>query len=406
MPNYFYTAKSTNGENLTGVLSAQDERELAQNLKREGAILIEAVVQNEKVKSKFNIVIPFLSRVSLVEKIMMIRNLEVMFSAGLSLIKSIDILTIQSKNQILKDALANIKEKINKGENFSGALANYPNIFSDLFVNMVKIGEESGTLDEIFKILSLQFQKEHELKSKIKNAMVYPLIILMVMGVVGIVMITFVIPSLKVFFATLSSDIPIYTKALFYSSDIFVKYWYLFILALCLLFFSIFSMLRTKNGKIILDSFLLKLPIISPIVKKNNSAFLIRSLSSLMTSGVPLVRSLEISSKTVSNYYFKEAVIEAAEKVKKGEKLSSSLKYHQALFPYGVIEMMEVGEETGETSVVLKKLSDFYEQEAINSIEKLTALIEPALIIFLGLAVGLFAFSIIQPMYSSLQSIQ
>jgi len=406
MPNYFYTAKSMNGETLTGVLVAGDERELALDLKRSGVILITAVIENEKEKSKFNMSIPFLSRVSLTEKIMMVRNLEVMFSAGLSLIKSIDILIIQSKNEKMKNALADIKEKINKGENFSGALTNYPNIFSELFVNMIKVGEESGTLGDIFKILVLQFQKEHELKSKVKNAMIYPSIILMVMGVVGIIMVTFVIPSLKVFFATLSAEIPIYTKIFFYLSDIFLKYWYLFILATPLLIFLIFSIFKTEKGKITLDTVLLKLPIIAPIVKKSNSALLIRSLSSLMTSGVPLIRSLEISSKTVNNYYFKKAVIDASEKVKKGEKLSSSLKSDKNLFPFGVIEMMEVGEETGQTSVVLKKLADFYEQEAINSIERLTALIEPVLIIFLGVGVGFFAFSIIQPMYSSLQSIQ
>ena len=163
--------------------------------------------------------------------------------------------------------------------------------------------------------------------------------------------------------------------------------------------------IRTKKGKWVLDTFLLKMPIISSIVKKSNSAFLVRSLSSLTASGVSLVRALEISSKTVGNHYFQEALVEAGKKIKKGEKLSSSLKPYQNLFPLGVIEMIEVGEETGNTSPILKKLADFYEQEAGNAIEKLTIIIEPILIIFLGLAVGIFAFSIIQPMYSSLKSI-
>lgn len=406
MPNYFYTGKSMSGETVTGVLNAQDERQVAQTLKSDGVLLIRAVIQDEKKKSKLNVSIPFLSRVSLVDKIMMIRNLEVMFSAGLSLTKSMDILIIQSRNESLKDALFDIKEKVNKGENFSSALSGYPNIFSDLFVNMIKVGEESGTLGEIFKVLVLQFQKEHELKSKIKNAMVYPSIIIMVMMVVAMVMIVFVIPSLKLFFSTLSSDIPIYTKMIFGLADFFSNYWYIVILSVPLIAFLFYSIIKTKRGRFILDTFFLKTPIISQIVKKNNSALLIRSLSSLITSGVPIVKALEISSKTVNNNYFKEAIMESSEKVKKGEKLSNSLRSHQNLFPFGVIEMMEVGEETGETSSVLKKLADFYEQEAINSIEKLTALIEPMLIIFLGLGVGVFAFSIIQPMYSSLQSIQ
>lgn len=404
MPNYFYVAKSFDGETKTGTINAESEYQLAQNLKKDDMILIKAAVQGEKTKLKFNFSLPF-SGVSLTEKIMMTRNLEVMFATGLSLVKSFDILSSQARNKKMKSALLDIKEKINKGNDLSDALNAYPDIFSELFVNMVKIGEESGTLDEVFQILSLQFQKEHQLKSKIRNSMIYPSIILMVMAVVGLVMVMFVLPSLKIFFTTLNADIPIYTKVLLYLGDYLFRHWYLLILVPILLFIFIFLVLKTKKGKQTLDVFLLKLPIIAPIVKKNNSAFLIRSLSSLISSGVPLTRSLEISSKIVGNYYFKEAVIKAAEKIKKGEKLSNALKSDQAIFPFGVIEMMEVGEETGKTSIVLKKLADFYEEEAVNAVEKLTTLIEPVLIVFFGLAVGLFALSIIQPMYSSLKSI-
>ncbi len=404
MPNYFYTAKSLEGETKTGTLNAKDEHRLAQDLKREGMVLIKAVVQDGKVKSKFNFSISFFG-VSMTEKIMMVRNLEVMFSAGLSLVKSFDILVAQSRNEKMKKALLDIKEKINKGSNLSDALSSHPDIFSELFVNMIKVGEESGTLDEIFQILSLQFKKEHELKSKIRNAMVYPSIVLVVMMIVGIIMIKFVFPNLKLFFGTLSADIPTYTKVMLYLGDYLSVHWYLLVLIPFLLVLSIYFMIKTKAGKRMLDTFLLKLPVISLIVKKNNSAFLIRSLSSLISSGVPLTRSLEISSKTIGNYYFKEAIIEAIEKIKKGERLSDALRSHQVLFPFGVIEMMEVGEETGKTDVVLKKLADFYEQEAINSVEKLTTLMEPVLIIGLGLMVGVFAISIIEPMYSSLQSI-
>jgi type IV pilus assembly protein PilC len=163
--------------------------------------------------------------------------------------------------------------------------------------------------------------------------------------------------------------------------------------------------LRTKTGKWARDTLLLKVPIISSLVKKSNSALFIRSLSSLITSGVPLTRSLEIISKTVDNFYFKKAIFESIEKIKKGEKLSSALKTHQVLFPFGTIEMMEVGEETGKTSTILKKLAEFYEQEVISAAENLSVAIEPVLILALGLAVGFFAVSIIGPMYSAMQSI-
>ena len=270
---------------------------------------------------------------------------------------------------------------------------------------MIKVGEESGTLDEIFQILSLQLGKEHELKSKIKNAMIYPCLILLTMFVIGAVIITIVLPSLNVFFVSLNVDIPIYTKIILASGNFLAENWYLLIVGPIFLFSLIWLILKTKKGKRAADTFLLKMPLISPIVKKNNSAFLVRSLSSLIASGVPLIRALEITSKTVNNYYFKQAVIEAEVKIKTGEKLSNALKSHQNIFPFGVIEMIEVGEETGKTSDILKKLADFYEQEAVAAIEKLTTLLEPILIIFLGLVVGFFAFSIIQPMYSSLKFI-
>ncbi|OGZ63895.1 MAG: hypothetical protein A3A98_01245 [Candidatus Staskawiczbacteria bacterium RIFCSPLOWO2_01_FULL_40_39] len=404
MPNYFYTAKSFEGESQKGVLDAKDERELAQSLKNQGLILIQCATQESKEKRTLSIALPF-PRISLIEKILMIRNLGVMFSTGLPLVKSFDILSAQTKNKYLKKALTNIKDQINKGENLSDALSKFPDIFSELFVNMIKVGEESGTLDEIFQILSLQLTKEHDLRSKIKNAMIYPSIIVMVMIVVGIIIVTVVLPSLTVFFTSLNVNLPIYTKILLFVGGFLLKQWYLLIvlpISLALIFWLI---IRTRQGKWMIDTFLLKAPLISPIIKKSNSAFLIRSLSSLITAGVPLIRSLEISSKIVGNHYFREAIMDAEKKIRKGEKLSSALKPYQNLFPFGVVEMVEVGEETGKTSAILKKLADFYEQEAVNAIEKLSILIEPILIIILGLAVGIFALSIIQPMYSSLKSV-
>jgi len=404
VPNYFYTAKSFEGESQKGVLDAKDERELAQSLKNQGLILIQCATQESKEKRTLSIALPF-PRISLIEKILMIRNLGVMFSTGLPLVKSFDILSAQTKNKYLKKALTNIKDQINKGENLSDALSKFPDIFSELFVNMIKVGEESGTLDEIFQILSLQLTKEHDLRSKIKNAMIYPSIIVMVMIVVGIIIVTVVLPSLTVFFTSLNVNLPIYTKILLFVGGFLLKQWYLLIvlpISLALIFWLI---IRTRQGKWMIDTFLLKAPLISPIIKKSNSAFLIRSLSSLITAGVPLIRSLEISSKIVGNHYFREAIMDAEKKIRKGEKLSSALKPYQNLFPFGVVEMVEVGEETGKTSAILKKLADFYEQEAVNAIEKLSILIEPILIIILGLAVGIFALSIIQPMYSSLKSV-
>ncbi|MBM3206292.1 MAG: type II secretion system F family protein [Candidatus Staskawiczbacteria bacterium] len=404
MPNYFYTAKSFDGETESGNLNAQDEYQLAKIIKSKGLILIRSVPEEGKKKISFNTSFSFFP-VSLGEKIMLIRNLGVMFSTGLSLVKSLEVLAKQTKHPTLKKALADIEKRVNKGENLSDALSKYHNIFPDLFVNMIKVGEESGTLEEIFEILSLQLQKEHELKSKIKNAMIYPAIIVLVMMIVGVVMVAFVIPNLKVFFESLNVDVPIYTKIIIGIGDFLAQKWYVAILGIILFITSAYFAIKTKLGKALLDTSLLRIPVISPIVKKSNSAFLIRSLSSMMSAGVPMLRALEIASKTVDNNYFKSAAIDAGEKIRKGLKLSVALKDHQDIFPFGVTEMVEIGEETGKSSTILKKLADFYEQEAISAVERLSILIEPMLIIVLGLGVGIFAFSIIEPMYSSLQSI-
>ncbi len=404
MPNFTYKAKYFDGRDGGGVMQAGDERELALALKAQGMILIDAAPEGKKKGFNREINLPFLG-VSSTEKIMMTRNLGVMFSTGLSMVKIFDILSLQSKNKQLKDALADIKEKVSKGENLSDALARYPKIFNELFVNMIRVGEESGTLDDIFQILSLQLGKEHELRSKIKNAMTYPAIIVLVMLVVGVVIITVVLPSLDAFFTSLNVPIPFYTRAILWGGKFLSKNWWLLFAGPAALVGIFMMAIKTPKGKRVLDTFLLRMPVISQITKKSNSAFLVRSLSSLIASGVPLIRALEISSKTVSNQYFSKALVEAGVKIKKGEKLSGALRPHADLFPFGVIEMMEVGEETGKTAVILKKLAEFYEQEAAAAVEKMAILIEPALIIFLGVSVGFFAFSILQPMYSSLKFI-
>ncbi|MBI2050168.1 MAG: type II secretion system F family protein [Candidatus Staskawiczbacteria bacterium] len=403
MPVYFYTAKSFSGQTEEGSLEAQNEHQLAQKLKSQGLVLIRSVSEVKKPKFKFNF---SFSGISSTEKIIMTRNLGTMFSTGLPLVKSFDILAAQTKNKNLKNALSDVKERISKGESLSGALGVHSDIFSSFFQNMVKVGEESGTLEEIFRILSLQISKEHELKSKIKNAMIYPIVVLVAMVVVGIITVVFILPGFNDFFKDLDVNIPAYTQFLFDFGEFLAKQWYL--IATGFLFFAIvFGLfLRTKTGKQLSDTFLMKTPFVSSIVKKSNAAFLVRSLSSLFTAGLPIVRSLEIVSETIGNYYFKRAITEATKEVVKGGKLSSSLKPYQDIFPIGVMEMIEVGEETGKTSEILKKLADFYEEEAVSAIEKISVIIEPALIIIMGLAVGLFAFSVIEPIYSLLRTIR
>lgn len=406
MPNYFYTAKSIDGETKKGKLAARDLHDLSRQLKDNELILVEAT-DCEAKKNNLNFSLPpIFSRVSAVEKIMMAKNLQVMAATGLSIIKSLEVLSAQTKNVKLKKALADIKERVNKGESFSEAISNYPDIFSDFFVSMAKVGEESGTMENVLKVLSMQLEKEHKLKSKMQAAMIYPCIILLVMVAVGIIIVTFVLPSLNTFFSSMATEVPFYTKMLLSFGEFSTKYWPFIIGFFAFLSGAFWMALRSRPGKAIADAVLLKLPLFSPLVKKSNCAVLIRSLSSLLSAGVPFTRSLEVTAGTVGNHFFKEALNESLEKIKKGEKLSKTLSAHGNIFPFGVIEMIEVGEETGKTSTILSELADFYEQETIAATEKLSSSIEPILIVVLGVAVAIFAFSIIEPMYSMLGSIQ
>ena len=403
MPKYFYTAKTADGETRTGNASAVDQHQLAQILKDDGMILIKATSDIKEKKKGWSLFSK--GKASAAEKILMTRNLWVMNGTGLSLVKSFDVLAIQARNKNLKKALLDIKEKINKGNSLSTAMSYYPDVFSDLYVSMVKIGEEAGTLEEIFENLSLQMEKEHELRSKVQNAMIYPAIILLTMMGVGVILVAVVIPQLNTFFGTLGADLPIYTKIILGAGNFAAKQWPFLVVAPFVLAGILVAMLKTRQGKKTIDTVLLRLPFVSLLVKENDCALLIRSLSSLIASGVPIVRSLEVSSGIVGNFYFKRAVEGALEKIKKGENLSGALRSYKDIFPFGMTEMIEVGEETGKTSTILKKLAEFYEQEVISATEKLSVAIEPVLIVVLGVSVGVFAFSIIQPMYSVLSSI-
>ena len=404
MARYFYTAKSLNGEEKSGVLEAKDIHQLAQKLKGEGFILIKAILEEEKLKKKFEIKLPSFG-VSLTEKMFFTRNLQVMISAGLPLPKALGILSLQSKSKKLKAALLKIREEIIKGESFSSALSNYPDIFSELFQNMTRVGEEAGNLEEVLKILAQHLEKENELRSKIKGAMIYPLVIICAMVGIGILMLVTVVPQLAQTFKEFEVELPLTTRIVIGLGNFLAQKWYLVIIFLIFLVFFFWQFLKTKAGKRMIDSFSLKLPVISPIIKNTNSAYTVRTLSSLITAGVALPRALEITARTLGNNYYKNALGEAAEKVRKGEKLSDALRIYENIYPLTVIQMVSVGEETGETSNVLIKLADFFEEEVGRDTENLSSIIEPVIMIIIGAAVGFFAISMIQPMYSMLEAL-
>lgn len=288
----------------------------------------------------------------------------------------------------------------------SSAMATFPDIFPSMFQETLKVGEETGKLEDALVILAEQLYRENNLKSKIKSAMVYPIIVLSMAFLIGILMMVFAIPKMKQTFMDLGIQLPITTRMVLALADFLTNQWYL---ALLLVFglFCLFSILaRLKKGGRLVSWFLLKVPIISGLVKKTNSALTLRTLSSLLKAGVSVVKTLEVASGALSNYYFKTSLKEGAKLVEKGVKISEALKPYKKIYPMMVLQMLEVGEETGETSDVLGKLANFYEEEVLSATERLSSIIEPILILFVGGAVGFFAVAMMQPMFSIMSGIK
>lgn len=402
---YNYFAKSLTGEEKFGTAEAKDVHQLANDLKSQGLVLVRIEEEKQKgFKKEFSI--PFLDKVSLTDKLMFTRNLQVMIAAGLPLPRALETLSLQAKSKKFKKALLDIKEDISKGGNFSSSLAKHPDIFSELFQNMIKVGEESGTSEEVLRNLADQLEQEHEMKSKIMGALMYPAVIICAMIGIGIMMLIMVVPKLAETFKELGTELPITTRLVMGLGTFMSQKWYLMILIIIILILVFRAIIKTKKGKIVVDSISLRIPIISPLVKKINTATTARTLSSLTASAVPIVRSLEIVAGTLGNVHYKNAIMASAEKVKKGEKLSDSLSVYDNLYPQIVFQMIRVGEETGETAKILLKLAEFFEDEVGNSTKNLASVIEPILMLIIGGVVGFFAISMVQPMYSMLGAIK
>jgi len=386
-------------------MEAADQQHLALILKEQGFLLIKAELKKEGiVQNKIDFSL-FEGGISLSDKMMFTRNLQVMISSGLNLPKALQTLAKQTKSKKFRKALVDIAGQITRGKNFSEALKNYPEIFSELFQNMIKVGEETGGLDNALNILSRQIEREYELKSKIKSALIYPAVIICSMLGIGVLMLIMVVPKLSQTFDELGVELPVSTKIVIGIGNFLAQNWLFFIVIvvfLCILFYFLSKKPKFKKA---IDLVSLKAPTISALIKKTNSAYTVRTLSSLIAAGVPIVKSLEIVSGSLDNSYYKEAILDVAEKVRKGEKLSAAFDVHQDIYPLLVLQMLQVGEETGESSNILGRLADFFEEDINNETKNLVSVIEPVLMLIIGATIGFFAISMVQPMYSMLGSI-
>lgn len=405
---FIYKAQSQKGETKSGTIEAKDKHELAQILRQGGYVLTYAEkigAKDEKKDSFFKSIINKISPISLTSKMLFARHLSVMIGAGLSLTRALEILQQQTTSKRFQKTISLLKEDVTRGEDFGSSLAKYPRIFSELFMNMVKASETAGNLQETLDLLAIQLKKEYDLRSKIKSALFYPLVIITAMAGIGILMMIVVIPKLITTFKELNVDLPFLTRFTINFST-FLMNWGLYLIpALAGIFLLLKYVIKSRRLKKYLDWFFLNLPVLGNLIKKINSAIFSRTLSSLISSGTPIVKSMKITSRTVNNQYYRRSLEEAAEQVQKGKSLMESLSQYQKLFPPLVYQMIGVGEETGTLDDILRKLADFYEEEVATATKNLSVIIEPILMIIVGAIVGFFAVSMIQPMYSMMNTL-
>ncbi|MDQ1284552.1 MAG: hypothetical protein QG620_900 [Patescibacteria group bacterium] len=402
----FYTAKSYSGETKSGEMDVKNERDLANQLRSDGFVL----TSFKEFKDEENeIEIKFLDRffgISLKDKLMFARNLSVMISSGLPLSRALKNISVQTKNKRFKKILEAVFKEIQSGSTFADCLARYPAVFNELFVNMIRVGETGGNLEEVLNILALQLEKEHDLTSKVRGAMVYPAVIIVAMIGIAILMLTYILPKITGVFKDMNVDLPASTKFVIAISDALQNHGLLVGICFAGLIVFLKFFLTTQSGKKAIAFFSMHIPLISNIVIKVNSARFARIYSSLLKSGVSVVESLKIISRTLTNYYYTEAIKSGIEDIQKGINLSQIIAKHPKIFPVLVYQMTEVGEETGKTEEVLLKLAEFYEGEIEQITKNMSSIIEPVLMIIIGSAVGFFAVSMLQPMYSLMDNIK
>lgn len=407
MPKYFYTAKNVKtGESKGGEMVAKDEKGVATSLAAEDFIPTSMKLVEEEssgVRVKF---FDRFTSVSLKEKMVFTRNLSVMVSSGLTMSRAIQNLGDQTKNKKFRSVLRSIHDDVQAGKTLSEGMERFPSVFNELFVNMVYVGEVSGNLEMVLDILATQLEKEHDITSKVRGALIYPSVILVAMVGIAILMLTYILPSIVGTFKDMDVELPAMTVFIIGISD-FLRGHALASVALvvgAIVFGRIF--LGTRVGKRVFGVSILRLPIVGGIVIKVNCARFARIYSSLLRSGVSVVDGLGIVSRVLSNDAYKKAITEAIGEIQRGTELSVVISRYPRIFPLLVPQMIAVGEETGKTETVLEKLATFYEDEVTQITKNMSSIIEPILMLLIGGGVGFFAVAMLQPMYSVLENIK
>ena len=400
MPIFNYKVRDLSGQIKTGVVEAVSEAEASTLLEEKQLTVLSLTEGSRKAKKGFNINI---GTVKQKDVVIFSRQLSVMMSATVPIVQALRILSKQTTNVIFIEKINEMADDVDGGMKLSLAMSKHKKVFSNFFVSMVRSGETSGKLDEVLLYLADQMEKDYDLVSRIKGAMIYPCFIIVGMLVVGFLMMVFVVPKMTAMLKESGQELPFLTKILINSSDFMKESWYVIIIAVVafIILFKIF--VSSKGGKILFNKFVLKVPIFGELFKKVYIVRFARSLSTLVKGGVPISNSLNITAEVVDNEAYKKLMLDTVKEVEDGNSIST-LFIKSDLIPPMLSQMLIIGEKTGKIDSILDKLADFYSREIDSLVVGLTSLIEPLILMIMGVGVGGMVAAIMIPMFKVAQN--
>ena len=393
---FSYQARDQKGELKKGFVVAANVAKAEQLLNNNGLIIIHLQVQTENILTKIE---GLFNKVSYKDLVVFSRQLSTLVGARVPILQSLRILEVQVSSQGLVLVVRNLIADIESGQSLSLAMSRHPEVFGNVYISLVRSGEAAGTVSESLSYLADQLEKDYDLRSKVKSAMTYPGFVLSALVIVGVLMFKFVLPNLTSVLKEQGGELPMISRGLISFTDFFEVYWWLVILVLVGLVIAVRSYIYTASGRYLWDKMKTKLPIIGPVLQKIYMARFSRNLATLVSGGIPIIQALKIISEVINNVVYRDILLVTAEQVTNGKAISDSLaKFDE--FPPLVTQMVRVGEQTAELDNIMVKLASFYEKEVDAQINTLSSLLEPIIMVILGLGVGLLVAGVLLPIYN------
>ncbi|HEX7977741.1 MAG TPA: type II secretion system F family protein [Gemmatimonadaceae bacterium] len=400
MPAFTYTARALNGDLRTATIDAPSRDEVVAQLRRQRLNVVkidEAAQAANKKKAS--------GKISMRDVVIFTRQFSTMINAGLPLVQALDILARQSENKALKEVTRAVVFDVESGHTVADALRKHPKAFTDLYVNMVAAGEAGGILDTILMRLATFLEKNDALVRKVKGAMIYPGVIMSVAAIAIVVLLLFVIPVFEKMFESVGMPLPLPTRVVISMSRFLQSFWWVVIGGFMFAGWSLKKYYATSDGKLAIDKMLLKMPVLGDVLRKSAVSRFTRTLGTLIGSGVSILDGLEITAKTAGNRVIQDAIMESRASIAGGETISAPLQ-KSAVFPPMVISMIAVGEQTGGLDEMLSKIADFYDEEVDAAVSGLLSLMEPVMIVFLGVVVGGMVVAMYLPIFDMMNAVQ